>query len=546
MNKFFTTLLILVTTVGTAFSQCEEPNEVKVLLVGDSWAFFMGSDQTILKVLEKWGHSDYNYYTNITLAENGAETDDFLTPAKQNEIAAKIAEYPGIEVVHLSIGGNDVLGDWDVTFTQAEFDTLEAHIFVRMEQVIDFIKSTKPGIKIVWSGYVYPNFGEVIADAAPLQTSHPFYSTWQGMGFPDFQQINDLLIHFSNTMEAYADNDPQVEYFPAPGLMQYNYGQLTPLSIAPGGTYPAQSVPLPNGNPAYPSPKTTMRNYGIFKDCFHLSPAGYFDLIELHTRKFYHKFLMNDLYLLSENSAQTGSVSSAGNVSTSLKLGENAGERFSTVLSFNTTTMADSSLSEASIFLRRESLTGNNPIDGAFEVRVINGNFGTTVNVEAGDYTATGDATGQPCRFGSNGGDGHWIRLDLPTNILHYITKNAATQFVISTPNASGGVVTFSDASDADYAPVLDLKYGQNNFAVEETVLNNSVSIYPNPTNGIVSIDAKGNAIQSVDVIDLFGKTVMHIETKESTIDISSLPTGTYAINIATDKGKLSQKLIKL
>ncbi|MCP2839696.1 hypothetical protein, partial [Salmonella enterica] len=84
-----------------------------------------------------------------------------------NEIAAKIAEYPGIEVVHLSIGGNDVLGDWDVTFTQAEFDTLEAHIFVRMEQVIDFIKSTKPGIKIVWSGYVYPNFGEVIADAAP-------------------------------------------------------------------------------------------------------------------------------------------------------------------------------------------------------------------------------------------------------------------------------------------------------------------------------------------------------------------------------------------
>lgn len=81
------------------------------MLVGDSRAFFMGVDQTINNIMTKWGHSNYKYFTNITLAVNGAETDDFLTPGRQDEIALQLAQNPTIEVVHLSIGGNDVLGE---------------------------------------------------------------------------------------------------------------------------------------------------------------------------------------------------------------------------------------------------------------------------------------------------------------------------------------------------------------------------------------------------------------------------------------------------
>lgn len=91
--------------------------------------------------------------------------------------------------------------------------------------------------------------------------------------------------------------------------MQYLHGQLTPLEVAPGGTYAPLSVPMPLGDPSYPSPQTTMRDYLFFKDCFHLSTQGYKDLVGYQTQKFYHKFLMDDLYLLSDP-AQTGSVSS--------------------------------------------------------------------------------------------------------------------------------------------------------------------------------------------------------------------------------------------
>ena len=545
MKRLFTCFLVSLLATQTSFAQCSETDEHKVLLVGDSWAFFMTVDGTLNNVFEKWGHSDKTFYSNITIAENGAVTDDFLIQAKQDEIVARLNEFPSIEVVHLSIGGNDVLGDWHISFTPQQNDSLKAVVADRLFQVIDFIKSINPSIRVVWSGYVYPNFEEVIESAAPFQSSHPFYGTWQGMGFPTFLHINNLLNEFSTDVENYADSDPRVDFFKIPGLMQYTHGQTSPLGVAPGGSYPAYTQPMPYGDPAYPSPKTSMRDYGLTRDCFHLSPRGYFDLIEYQTRKFYHKFLMHDAYFLSENNTQTGSVSSTANISSGLKLGENAGEKFSSVLSFNTTTLADSTVSKASIFLRRESLTGNNPIDGTFEVKVVNGNFGATIDVEASDYTAIGTASGTACRNGSNGGDGHWIRLDLPEQVAYQITNNSATQFIISTPDASGGVVTFSNSSDPEFAPVLDVQYGNNTFSVTENSTQ-ELNVYPNPTTGLVTLDTKGKFVQSIDVLDLLGKTLMLLETKTNTVDISSLPAGTYIMNITTDDGKLSQRIVKL
>lgn len=545
MTKFLTLALIGLLP-SFAVAQCTETSENKVLLVGDSWAFFMGVDQTINNVFDKWGHTDSKFYTNLTIAENGAETDDFLLPSKQQEIASRLMDNPSIKVVHLSIGGNDVLGEWNINFTQAQTDSLENDVYQRLVSVMDFIKSVRPDVKILWSGYVYPNFEEVIESAAPFQTSHPFYGTWEGMGFPTFQQINDLLNHFSNSVAAYAATDPRVEFIKITGLMQYTYGQNTPLGVAPGGTYPPFTVPLPEGNPVYPSPKNSMRDYGLTRDCFHLSPGGYFDLIEYHTQKFYHKELMHDLYLLPENNAQTGSVSSTGNVSTAVKIGEESGERFAAVLSFNTTGMPDTILKKASIFLRRESLAGNNPINGNWQVKVVNGHFGTTVNVEAADYTATAGATATPCRFGSNGGDGHWVRLDLPASVLPFIKNDASTQFIISLPDATGGVVIFNDASDPDFAPVLDLTYDINTAGIAENTAN-GISVYPNPSNGLLYINTQDAPVTDVQLVDVFGKVVIHkTNVTGNSVDISSLPAGTYTLRVSTQNNIRYQRIIRL
>ena len=528
------------------FAQCSETDKTKILLVGDSWAFFMAADQTIDNVLSKWGHTHYKYFTNTILSENGAQTDDFLKPAKQAEIVAQLNAHPEIEIVHLSIGGNDFLNDWNINFTQVQTDSMLDTVYIRLISVINFIKSVKPGIQIFWSGYTYPNFEEVIESAAPFQTNHPFYSTWSSMGFPNFVQINGLLNKVVDKMITYAQNDSQVHFVPASGILQYTFGQNSPLGVAPFGTYPPYSVGLPIGDITYPSPKDAMRNYLITKDCFHLSPKGYEDLISYHTQKFYHKFLMDDLYLLSEGGARDGSISSMGGPSLALNFGGDLGENFAMQLSFNTTLMADTTLSEASIFLRRKSLIGSNPLDNFFRFIVKNGSFGTSADVEAIDFNPIGDTlASQPvCVFGSNN-DNEWVRLDLPESFLPFIKNTDITQFNLAMPGYMGGIATFYDATDPDFAPVLNLVYKKANSATSPIKnKENLVHIYPNPTTGIVHIDANGKAILDVKLINAMGEVLYQGKIENQKLDISAFPAGIYELNISTEKGNIWKKVI--
>ena len=545
MNRILPLTIALCFFLTQAFSQCTETNQPKVLLVGDSWAFFMNTESTINSVFKSWGFSNYKFISNATLAVNGAQTDDFMKPGAQAEILNQLTNNPSIEVVHLSIGGNDFLGDWKVSMTQAETDTLREQVFQRLDSIMRFIKTCKPGIRILWSGYVYTNFQEVIDGASGTGTANLFYGTWEGMEFPTALQLNTLQNTQSAEMTVYANNDPQVEYVEANGLMQYIHGQTTPLEVAPGGTYAPYSVPMPLGDPNYPSPQTTMRDYSFFgKDCFHLSTQGYKDLVGYQTQKFYHKFLMDDLYLLSD-AAQTGSVSSTGNVSATPFVGSASGENFSTVLSFNTTAMADTTLKKASLFLRRKALTGTNPVNASLEVKVKNGNFGTTVNIEAADYTAAADETGTPCLFGSNTANGDWIRLDLPVSVLTQINNATPTQFIVSSPTGTAGKTEFYDAADPDFAPVLNLVYGQIPTGINETAENLAFSIYPNPTTGKLTIEIGTEVITNIAVTNLLGEVVLQPQIQQSTIDISSLSTGMYILNIATKNGKSAQRVFK-
>lgn len=530
---------------GDALAQCSENSQRRVLLVGDSWAFFMGVDQTINTVLDQWGHSNYTYFTNLTLAENGAETDDFLTATKQNEIAAQLAANPSIDVVHLSIGGNDVLGDWNVNFTTQQTDSLKAAVFDRLIQVIDFIKSARPGIRIVWSGYMYPNFGEVIGTFQPFSNLHPFHGTWEGMGFPSFFQLNTILNDFSETIEAYCATDPQVDFVKATGLMQHTFGQNSPLGVPPGGSYAPFTQPLPYGDPSYPSPRNSMRDYLLTKDCFHLSAGGYRDMISYTTQKFYHKFLMNDQYFLSEGGTRDGSVSSSGVVSSELKLGAQNGESFSTVLSFNTTGMNASTVAGANLFLRRSALSGTNPVGNNIQVRITNGWFGATVDVEAEDLQPGVGDEGLACRFGSTGGNGHWIRLRIPEELLPYITADATTQFILTAPGTPNGVVTFTDASDPDFAPVLDVTFGLTTAQEELPETHAAPSVYPNPTTGELTIQTDGVALLSVEVMDVAGRLQLQAAANNYRLDLSGLPAGTYLVRVHTAKGTTTQRVVK-
>ena len=77
--------------------------------------------------------------------------------------------------------------------------------------------------------------------------------------------------------------------------------------------------------------------------------------------------------------------------------------------------------------------------------------------------------------------------------------------------------------------------------AVEEIQGNETVSIYPNPTNGIVNVE--GHEIIEVKVYNALGHLVK--ETKENVIDLSGQNAGVYLIKITTPSRIITKQILK-
>lgn len=79
-------------------------------------------------------------------------------------------------------------------------------------------------------------------------------------------------------------------------------------------------------------------------------------------------------------------------------------------------------------------------------------------------------------------------------------------------------------------------------------VSQNSISglrIYPNPvSNGTLFIETAANAEKTVTVYDVLGKKVLNTKTTDTAINISSLHTGVYIVNITEEGKTASRKLV--
>lgn len=75
-----------------------------------------------------------------------------------------------------------------------------------------------------------------------------------------------------------------------------------------------------------------------------------------------------------------------------------------------------------------------------------------------------------------------------------------------------------------------------------EDVYRHEVSVYPNPTTGMLTIVADN--VVNVDVFDFAGRKVASFESTTS-IDLTSLAAGIYALRITTDYGTEIRKVIK-
>ena len=84
----------------------------------------------------------------------------------------------------------------------------------------------------------------------------------------------------------------------------------------------------------------------------------------------------------------------------------------------------------------------------------------------------------------------------------------------------------------------------QTYLSVNENILN-SISLSPNPSKGIITINAPNSTIYATKVYDILGKQVLSQFNKSQTINLTNLQNGLYLVKIETEQGFLVKKIVK-
>jgi len=86
--------------------------------------------------------------------------------------------------------------------------------------------------------------------------------------------------------------------------------------------------------------------------------------------------------------------------------------------------------------------------------------------------------------------------------------------------------------------------------SIKETpYTENRINIFPNPTNGELSVVSYQFPVERIDIFDVYGRKILtsfvSLMSLETTTNIAHLPAGIYFVKITTEAGIQTQKIIK-
>jgi hypothetical protein len=239
----------------------------RLLIVGDSWAEEQWVDGSHARVLGLNGYSAMGVYGHST-TESGSTAHEWKQASYLQRIDQALLDYPAIDTVQLTVGGNDFLNVWNTGMSDADIAQLTQAILFDLGLIIDYVLAVKPEIEILLSLYDYPNFRDTLGGFAGWFACGPLHDD---MGQPTPLELNTAALGLVESIADLADGNSRIHFVDHFGLMQYNYG-FVEEEIPPG------AILLP-GDIELPSPLEAMRKHAVFwwfeDDCFHLTPDGY-------------------------------------------------------------------------------------------------------------------------------------------------------------------------------------------------------------------------------------------------------------------------------
>jgi len=134
--------------------------------------------------------------------------------------------------------------------------------------------------------------------------------------------------------------------------------------------------------------------------------------------------------------------------------------------------------------------------------------------------------------------NGQWISATSSTNQYSVSGLAAETSYEVQV-QADCGDNNLSEWSDL--LTVTTLVDGLNSY------LLNSIAIFPNPANDYVMVQSSRFNVQSVEVIDVYGKVIntVNVVDNPTRINVSCLANGMYFVRVTTDAGSVTKTFVK-
>jgi hypothetical protein len=135
-----------------------------------------------------------------------------------------------------------------------------------------------------------------------------------------------------------------------------------------------------------------------------------------------------------------------------------------------------------------------------------------------------------------------------PVNI---VWDNGQTGAAASSLTTGNYIVTLTDENDCEFSQTIFVDNTENPNSINSVALN-SLNVYPNPSNGFVTVNLKTTEATNIDfrIVNTVGATLLQ-ETAESvignftqTFNLSNLGNGIYFLQINDGKGATTKKII--
>lgn len=230
-------------------------------------------------------------------------------------------------------------------------------------------------------------------------------------------------------------------------------------------------------------------------------------------------------------------------------------------VAFELTTNAASNGSQ-SIFLNNYSISYTGESD-EFTSPNISTLFasGTQLSFDYAFASKTGTGTDKLYVYASRDCGKTWNVLRLLPRILLETSSATTANFIPNSSEWKSVSISMSNFAQQDPIQIKfvfendggnnlyidNINFTSSNVGIEETSLAQTVSVYPNPSNGSVNINlGSSNSDVELSVVDLYGKEVLRYTLTDShtTLDNLNLSSGVYILNFTDGKDRYSQKLI--